>query len=367
MSVNEIYDLLKKYRENECIPEEKERIIRWYQQFEQEAELLPEIPQRKLDQLWSSIENRVNGRKGRRIGWIYRCVVAAVILCLVAGGIAYYNQGAKKNGVELVQQEILPAKGVVVLQLSDGRQVPLTEAVTIRDREGMIIKNDSTKVLDYTLAGDGAVQPVYNTITVPAGGEYRVLLSDGSSVRLNSCSSLTYPVPFHGDVREVKLKGEAFFDVVKGVKPFIVKTSSMDVRVLGTSFNVSDYEDDYQAQTTLLEGRVAVKEYEITPGMMLAYSKRDGQVRTEEVDTDLYVSWMKGKFRFEDMRLEDIMTKLNRWYDCEVEYADASLCGLRFSGAAEKDRPASYLLGMIETVTDVKFKVSGKKILVMNK
>lgn len=374
MSVNEIYDLLKKYRENRCTPGEKERIVGWYQQFEEEAESLPEIPQGKLDQLWSSIEDRVNGKKGRRIGWMYRYAAAVVILCLVAGGIIYYNQGTKKNDtVQLAQQEILPAKGVVVLQLSDGRQVPLTEAGTIQDQEGVVIKNDSSKILDYSLAASTGTHPVYNTITVPTGGEYRVLLADGSSVRLNSCSSLTYPVPFEGDVREVELKGEGYFDVVKSAKPFIVKTSCVDVRVLGTSFNVSDYAEDREAQTTLVEGSVVVrglqqvKECRITPGMMLAYAKRDGQMRTEEVDTDLYVSWMKGKFHFEDMCLEDIMTKLNRWYDCEVEYEDGALRELRFSGAAEKDRPASYLLGMIETVTDVKFEVSGKKILVMHK
>ena len=374
MSVHEIYDLLKKYRENRCTPEEKERIVGWYQHFEDEAEGLPEIPQGKLNQLWNSIENRVNGKKERRIGWMYRYAAAVVILCLVAGGIVYYNQETEKNdAVELAQREILPAKGVVVLQLGDGRQVPLTEAVTIQDREGVVIKNDSSKVLNYSLAASAGMEPTYNTITVPVGGEYRVLLADGSSVQLNSCSSLTYPVPFREDVREVELKGEGYFDVVKSAKPFIVKTSCVDVRVLGTSFNVSDYEEDREAQATLVEGSVVVrglqqvKECKITPGMMLAYSKSDGQMRTEEVDTDLYVSWMKGKFYFENMCLEDIMTKLNRWYDCEVEYEDGALRGLRFSGAAEKDRPASYLLGMIETVTDVKFEVSGKKILVMHK
>ena len=374
MSVNEIYDLLKKYREGKCTPEEKKRIINWYQQFEDEAEHLPEIPQGKLDQLWCSIENRVNDKKGRRVRWVFRYAAAVVILCLVGVGISYYNQGKEKdNARQMAQQEILPAKGVPVLQLSDGRQIPLTEVATIQDQEGMIIKNDSTKVLDYTLAGGEGMQPVYNTITVPVGAEYQVLLSDGSRVRLNSCSSLRYPVSFSGDRREVELKGEAYFDVEKSEKPFIVKTSAIDVRVLGTSFNISDYEEDRQAQTTLVEGRVAIrgqqqeKEYAITPGMMLAYSKEDGHVQTKDVDISLYTSWMKGKFHFEDMCLEDIMTKLNRWYDCEIEYADTSLRQLRFSGAAEKDRPASYLLGMIEIVTDVKFSVTGKKILVMHK
>ena len=110
----------------------------------------------------------------------------------------------------LVRQEILPAQGVAVLQLSDGREVALSSTTVIKEQEGVIIENDSSKVLNYTLTTVKS-EPLYNTITVPAGGEFSVLLSDGSSVHLNSCSSLTYPVPFMGDVREVKLSGEAYF------------------------------------------------------------------------------------------------------------------------------------------------------------
>ena len=137
MSVNEIYDLLKKYREGKCTPEEKKRIVNWYQQFEEEAEHLPEIPQGKLDQLWCSIENRVNDKKGRRVRWVFRYAAAVVIVCLVGIGISYYNQGKEENNVrQMAQQEILPAKGVPVLQLSDGRRIPLTEVATIRDQIG---------------------------------------------------------------------------------------------------------------------------------------------------------------------------------------------------------------------------------------
>ena len=91
------------------------------------------------------------------------------------------------------------------------------------------------------------------------------------------------------------------------------------------------------------------------------------QVKMAEVDPELYVSWMKGKFRFEDMRLEDIMVTLNRWYDCTVSYSDDALRDLRFTGAAEKDRPASYLLELIEMITEVKFQVNGKNILITRK
>ena len=130
----------------------------------------------------------------------------------LGSGVIYFRGSDEPERQELTQQDILPAQGVAVLQLSDGREVPLNSTTIIQEQEGVVIKNDSSHVLDYTLA-TAKSEPLYNTITVPAGGEFRVLLSDGSSVCLNSCSALTYPVPFTGDVREVKLTGEAYFDV----------------------------------------------------------------------------------------------------------------------------------------------------------
>lgn len=371
MGVNEIYDLLKKYWENTCTPEEKVRIIRWYQQYDDEVERLPEIPQGKLDQLWRSIENKVQGR-GRRL---FLCYAAALIVLFSVGASLFYlgQEDGPEHSLEMARQELLPAKGIVVLELSNGQNIPLTGTATIEEQGGRVIENDSSRVLDYTKVKENEVVPVYNKITVPTGGEYLVLLSDGSRVRLNSCSSLRYLVPFAGDSRTVELDGEAYFDVAKSAVPFFVKTTNLNVRVTGTSFNVSDYLEDRRVTTTLIEGQVIVNRYDgeekyvLEPGSTFKYIKCDGKVKVKEEDPELYISWMHGKFKFENMRLEDIMCKLNRWYDCTVEYADDSLRDLRFSGAAEKDRSANYLLEMIATVTDVEFDVSGKRIRISHK
>ena len=371
MGINEIYDLLKKYREHQCTPEEEERILRWYEQFEEDAEDLPEIPKGKLDQLWYMIKRKIPAFSwNRRMIIFYRYAVAIVVLLISGAGVMYFR--GTEEQPKLVRQDILPAKGVTLLRLSDGREIPLDKAAVIRDREGMVIKNDSSRVLDYSLASKQA-EPLYNTISVPAGGEYQVLLSDGSMVRLNSCSSLTYPVVFTGDCRKVELIGEAFFDVTKSDKPFVVKTADIDVRVLGTSFNLSGYAGDREVSVTLVEGKVAVREHlsrqecNIISGMRFEYNKETNRTKVEEVEPELYISWMKGKFKFEDMRLEDIMAKLNRWYDCTVTYTDDSLRDLRFTGAAEKDRSASYLLELIEMITEVKFEIDGKNIIIKHK
>lgn len=109
--------------------------------------------------------------------------------------------------METVHQDLLPAKGVVMLQLSDGRSIPLTGTAIIKERGGQVIENDSAKVLDYTGVREKEVEPVYNKITVPTGGEYLVLLSDGSRVRLNSCSSLRYPVVFTEKIERWNWRG----------------------------------------------------------------------------------------------------------------------------------------------------------------
>lgn len=373
MEVNEIYELLKKYREHRCTPEEEGQIMRWYEQYDGEVEILSTLPKDKLEQLWFSIKHRVPVySQKRRMMIFYRYAVAIVLFILVGGGYFYFGGVEKKALPELKMRDILPAKGVAVLRLSDGRELPLDKTVEIQEREGLVIRNDASQVLDYSLS-ESKSEPIYNTITVPVGGEYRVLLSDGSSVRLNSCSSLTYPVSFTGELREVELTGEGYFDITKSDKPFVVKTSELEVRVLGTSFDLSDYRTDGEASVTLVNGKVSVletrgmKEYHITPGMRFECDKESRHVSLKEVDTDLYISWVKGKFAFEDMRLEDIMLKLNRWYDCTVIYTDDSLRNLRFTGAAEKDRSAEYLLELIETITDVKFEIDGENIIINHK
>jgi putative anti-sigma factor len=372
MGINEIYDLLKKYRERQCTLEEEEQIVRWYEQFDDEVEKLPEIPEGKREQLWFSIKRKIQTPWKLRMVMFYRYTAAIIILAMI-GSVGIYFWGAREQERQVpVRQEILPAQGVAVLQLSDGREVALSSTTVIKEQEGVIIENDSSKVLNYTLTTVKS-EPLYNTITVPAGGEFSVLLSDGSSVHLNSCSSLTYPVPFMGDVREVKLSGEAYFDVTKSDRPFIVKMEDIDVRVLGTSFNLSGYTTDQNVSVTLVSGKVAIRDHQlqrdfnVTPGMRFEYNRESQQVKMWEVDPELYISWMKGKFRFEDMRLEDIMVTLNRWYDCTITYSDNTLRDLRFTGAAEKDRPASYLLELIEMITEVKFQIDGKHILITRK
>lgn len=373
-----LYTLLKKYRAHRCTPEELAQLDEWYGQFDAEAEKLPDIPQEKLDQLLCQVEKKIRKEKPRHriLRRTLKYAAGVTILLMIGWGGRYYLQ--TREGSEMITvgesgAAIMPGKYQAELTLADGSKVVLDSNTVIKDRGGFLIKTDSSPVLDYTLAGSLPVQMGENTITVPVGGEYGVVLSDGTRVWLNSGSVLKYPVAFNEEQREVSLVGEGYFQVTKSGAPFVVRTEGMDIRVLGTSFNVSAYQEDKYAMATLVEGKVSVRtgtdeiQHEINPGHVLSYEKDTRKVEIKECDTDLYTSWMNGRFRFRDMRLEDIMIKLNRWYNCEFFYQNPELKDLRFSGAAEKDRSINYLLDLIRTVTPVDFEIDQTIIWVKNK
>ena len=185
--------------------------------------------------------------------------------------------------------------------------------------------------------------------------------------------NIKYPVTFKKDKRVVSLNGEAFFKVAKSAVPFVVSTFDIDVQVLGTSFNVSAYGNDDCVMTTLVSGSVLVssnhaeKQLRMEPGNVLSYTKSTACMNMEKCDPDIYTSWINGEFKFRDMRLEDIMKKVNRWYNCQIRFEDPSVKELRFSGAAERDRPVEYLLELIQKVTEVNFEIENKTIVLMHK
>ena len=163
-----------------------------------------------------------------------------------------------------------------------------------------VISDGNTLIYD---AGEKGVQVEYHTIRVPRGGEYNLQLADGTKVYLNAGSSLRYPVRFTGKRREVTLSGEGYFEVAKdSTQPFVVRAGDVDVRVLGTAFNVNAYPEKETVATTLVEGRVQVNyktgQQVIQPGMQLVYDKQNGKVDVSVVDTEVYTSWKDGYYYF---------------------------------------------------------------------
>ena len=308
----------------------------------------------------------------RRKLLVVRCVAAVAILFLVSTCVWFVNRGGEESQF-MFPSEIKPGSLRASLILNDGQEIMLDKRLSLMESDSSVVLSNEKGELSYRNVRERAGESSVNTLRVPCGGEYQLMLADGTRVRVNSESDLVFPTCFNSDRREVFLKGEAYFQVAPDSdKPFYVRVNDYIVKVTGTSFNVTSYTDDPCTMTTLVEGKVSVYgndstwNCDLTPGHMLKFDKGTARVTSEECDPRIYTSWIDGEFKFRDMRLEDIMKKLNRWYDFEVAYEEEELKDLRFSGAAEKYNPVEFLLKMIEEVTKVRFDIEGKRIMVKN-
>lgn len=255
------------------------------------------------------------------------------------------------------------------LQSSRGQSIDLSETFQIEKEDGAIISNDTLGIVSFEKNNSDVKEIESHTIYVPKGGEYELILADGSRVHLNSETHLTFPSYFDGDRRQVELTGEAFFEIKKSSRPFIVQTASMHIEVLGTTFNVSAYQDELFTNTTLVEGSVRVytqnedSSFSLKPGDNLHMDKVSNDVFIQKVNTDIYTAWVKGEFMFRNQPLNDIFTQLARWYDFTIEYEDPAIRDMKFTGSAEKVRSLDYLLTLIGSVTNLKYRQNGNHII----
>ena len=211
---------------------------------------------------------------------------------------------------------------------------------------------------------------VGNYKLVTSKGEKSYLqLPDGTRVWLNSCTTLEYAENYGHSNRSIYLDGEAYFEVTKNASaPFHVYVEGGEVTVLGTSFNVSAYKEDAIWQTTLVSGRVQVvtddSKVVVKPTEQYSIDRQTGERVLKEVDTELYTSWVDGKFYFSAYAFEDIVRKLERWYDFTMNYQDEEIKRMHFSGTINKHRPLNEVLQFLEKTTDIHFEISGKNITV---
>ena len=206
-------------------------------------------------------------------------------------------------------------------------------------------------------------------MAVPAGQRAQITLADGTKVWLNAESQLIYPVRFTGENREVIMKGEACFEVAKKEKqPFVVKVDEIEVLVTGTLFNVEAYPETKEVKMTLVEGRVEVKTEEhrqlLSPDEQALVDKQEGQIRVRKVVAEEYIGWTRGEFRFTRTRLEEVMTRLARWYDVEVFFAVPDLKNARFTLNLERYDNINKILSKIEKTGRVHFRIQGQCIIV---
>lgn len=369
-ATGEQVDRVKKWiEENEENHREYERLSRLYYRLGY-AKRWDEIDTRAAGASLLKRISRTRKRKMSRYAW--RCVAAA---CVIVGGMMFlWMKETPRTGVfPLNLSEVRSGSPKATLVLSDGRHVSLAADTLFRMQvQGTLLKEDAVGGLKYeipdSLRDISRGQAItYNRLVVPRGGEYIMTLSDGTRVWLNAETELRFPVVFAKDKREVHVKGEAYFEVVKdSSRPFIVHASGVSTRVLGTSFNVMAYGNEPLAEITLVEGKVEVESRGntclLTPGWQAVVDSDTRQLSRREVNVSSYVSWRDGLFDFGEMTLEELVMKLSRWYDVDFFFVNSGARAKRFTGAIKRNNTLQFMLDFIEKTSDVYFKVDGKVI-----
>ena len=328
-----------------------------------------------VEKAWKQVKGRSTNKPKRfRILRLVQYAACAVLLI----GITLYITRNKPESKIAKLTSINPGEGgcsQVRLTLANGEQIQLSKLQKIIkvDKLGMSFTRDSLNgQLQYQNHADTLTEEMelqYNELYVPKGADFYLKLPDGSIVNINSESKLRFPVRFSRHSREVYLEGEAFFQVAKdSTAPFTVHAEGKAITVLGTKFNVSAYTDDPAWITTLVEGKVMVSQEDrndtLRPSEQLTIHKETGRVETKIVDTELYTSWIDGKFYFKGYRFEDIVKKLERWYDFKMIYEDEEIKNMTFRGTIDKHQPLEQLLRYLEETTNIHFNIQDKTIRV---
>jgi transmembrane sensor len=303
-----------------------------------------------------------------------RLLPYAATLIVLAGFAWYLFSLASDKEPAITQKEstILERHNKAVLVLSDGNSLQLDNPHSneVPEENGVRITNQPGEFLRYEQDEAGSDIPLMNRLIVPAGARYQLQLADGTRVWMNARSELEYPVTFSSNSRRVILSGEAYFEVyTDAAAPFIIEANGYEISVTGTAFNISAYADDGFMQTTLVSGALEVSSregsaYKLNPGQMAMINNQSQEAEIEYVDTRLFTSWREGMLHFNKISLKDLATKLERWYDVEIHFANDHIASLLFSGAMENSRDIGFLLNLIGKAADVEFEIDKNQIIV---
>lgn len=382
MTPEEYIELYEKFISGECTREEEEALNTYqdnfYMQGNDAESKLSDSDKMIRSDIYQNILRSVSDHKIRVIkrSWVW-AAAATLLISLGLGGLLLKDRAPlltagnriKKGNVKPIR----PGSNNAVLTLADGSTIVLDGA-----KNGVMATSGNTAIKKL---GDGIIayegddkqgkinENASNIITIPRGGQYTVILPDGTKVWLNSASSLTYPVAFKGAERSVALKGEAYFEVAKNKHlPFVVHTNGVDVKVLGTHFNVTAYQDEEEIKTTLLEGSVKLMHEGtsalLVPGQQGIAGTAVDKIVTKEVNVNQVVAWKSGYFIFRDSDIRDIMKQIGRWYDVDIEY-QGNISKKTFGGTYAKSKEITELLSGLELTGLVHFKIDGRRIIVM--
>jgi transmembrane sensor len=403
-----IPELADKWISGSITEPEKQELFAWYARFD-DSELLLEpkyepVIQALKQEMLAVIRQRIaadtsppakqeprrivgmrtGGMGVGRIQWLRVAAAAVLIGAIATATVVILAQRTQTPATAAQNQNQIPAAGDIqpgsdkaVLTLADGSNIALDSAHT-----GQLAQQGSAQVLKLTGGrlkynapeGAGSIAVIYNVLSTPKGGQYRLTLPDGSQVWLNAASSIRYPTAFTGAEREVEITGEAYFEITQNPSmPFKVRTVNhlgdtdpMTIEVLGTHFNVNAYSDEDAVRTTLLEGSVKIKKGNnsgmLKPGQQ-AQLQPTGEIRwIPDADVEQAVAWKNGVFEFDGIELAAIMRQISRWYDVQVEY-EGTIPTEPFTGRVSRNTTLSGVLKILK-LSGIELTVSNNKIIV---
>ena len=372
MNIEEI--IIKRLSEEHLSKEESVFFDKWYQNSSN-REYYNDLLKIRSGIIASQVKERIDKRKAwnqvhpaRKISLIRTLLKFAAIMILpLSLGVFLLIRENKQEKVVYAEVPVQPGRKQAVLTLSSGQQVMLADTIVHVNEKGMVISNFPDKELVYKIMNDTMkTETIYNTVTVPRGGEYKLVLADGTIVWLNSDSHIRYPVTFSGNTRQVELEGEAYFEVAKDVeKPFIVRMNEYNVRVTGTQFNVRNYLNESLA-TTLVEGGVQIerkgKVDRLRPGQQAVLE--NNEIRIRVVNVEEQVAWRHGAFGFTQCRLENIMEELARWYDVDVFYMNQQVKNYHFSAWFKRSSSINEVISILEKTQKISLDLKGRILTV---
>ena len=377
--------LLEKRIREGCTEPEKKELLRYFKEsgnaenlptLEEAEQLLgelPILPDERIEVVFSKITGRTRSKSGTaRLVWKYVSVAAMLTVFLGLGFL--YRQGyfnADPNDL------LIPNNEAITLELDNGNIQVIEEDGTakVMDSRGNTIGTQQGSQLLYTKGEETINKLAYNTLTVPYGKRFDLQLSDGTQVRLNAGTSLTFPVHFlKGMERKVYLTGEAFFDVAEDAEhPFIVNSQTLNIRVLGTEFNVSGYPEDDLTDVVLVEGSVAMFEEGadfntvdatiLEPGTKGSFDRENRDITIREVAIDIYTAWIDGELVFRNMKFNNILKKLERHFHIEIENTNSELGGEPFN-ASFGNEPIEKVLETLRTVYGIEYSIKNNKVII---
>ena len=310
--------------------------------------------------MWERIRRKTICKNSPRVK-LWRGVAAVALpMAVICTAVYFFREKTQQPSGQFLVENQKETSSRISLTLGNGKvlKIPKDSVGEVLKTGQVAVHQDSLKGIVYVVSGKEDEKLHYHTIEIPVGADYRLTLSDGTVVYLNSASKLTFPAAFVGDERRVFLEGEGYFEVESDKQhPFRVEVNGTIVEAVGTIFNINAYPEKDGVEATLVSGKVNVENGQDRVSLIPGQQARCGMKNIEvcEVDTREYISWKNGMFIFNEMTLENIMVQMQRWYGLDVFFQNESAKSHAFKGMIDKHLSPQEVFRIIEKTANVRF------------